>query len=77
MSESRDNIWTSIRNLKNSLTSRSLSQRELHQKPNTPITQPSEDSLQINSLSFTYEADHNNPSNPGPLYFSNKISNKL
>ena len=61
MSDPRENIWTSIRNLKNSLTSRSLSQKDIKPKPNTPI----EESLQINSLSFTYELDQNNPTTQG------------
>ena len=64
MSDPRDNIWTSIRNLKNSLTSRSLSQRDVRAK--SSINNPQvEESLQINSLSFTYEMDQNNQMNQG------------
>ena len=64
MSDPQENIWTSIRNLKKSLTSRSLSQRDVRTKPlmNNPQV---EESLQINSLSFTYEMDQNNQTNQG------------
>lgn len=64
--ENSNDIWSAIRNLKNSLNSKPFMKKDRKARASTPNIK-SEGCLNINSLSFTCETDQNEfNTQPGP-----------